>query len=93
MFEEHRIPQRGVASFNASILRTASHQFNTFPSGHVAVAIAVALSVLPVWRAAAVIFGVIAAGIAVGAAIGRYHYGIDVLVGALVGVAAAMLAG
>lgn len=91
MFEEQQRPP-GVASFNVSLLRTVSHQLNTFPSGHVAVAIAVALSVLPVWRVAAVIFGVIAAGIAVGAAVGRYHYGIDVLVGALVGVAASMLA-
>jgi hypothetical protein len=41
-------------------------------------------------RAAAVVFGGIAAGIAVGAAIGRYHYGIDVLAGALVGVAVAL---
>jgi hypothetical protein len=54
------------------------------------VAIATSLSVWPVSRAAAVVFGGIAAGIAVGAAIGRYHYGIDVLAGALVGVAVAL---
>jgi PAP2 superfamily len=93
MFDQPRMPQNGVASFNVSVLRRVSHQFNTFPSGHVAVAIAVSLSVMPVSPAAASVFGAIAAGIAIGAAVGRYHYGIDVLTGALVGVAGAVVAG
>jgi membrane-associated phospholipid phosphatase len=92
MFDDHRAPQRGVASFNTSVLRTVSHQFNTFPSGHVAVATAVALTVLPVSIGAGALFGIVAVGIALGAAAGRYHYGIDVLAGALVGVAAAIVA-
>ena len=92
MFEERRTPQRGVASFNTSVLRTVSHQFNTFPSGHVAVATAVTLTLLPVSIGAGVLFGIVAVGIALGAAAGRYHYGIDVLAGALVGVAAAIVA-
>jgi len=92
MFDAHQTPQRGVASFNTSVLRTMSHQFNTFPSGHVAVATAVALTVLPVSIGAGVLFGIVALGIALGAAAGRYHYGIDVLAGALVGVAAAIVA-
>jgi membrane-associated phospholipid phosphatase len=83
---------RGVASFNVSLLGRVSHQFNTFPSGHVAVATAIALAVFPVSRLAGVIFGVIAVGIAAGAAAGRYHYGIDVVVGAVVGIVAAALA-
>ena len=41
---------------------------------------------------AGVLFGIVAVGIALGAAAGRYHYGIDVLAGALVGVAAAIVA-
>jgi membrane-associated phospholipid phosphatase len=80
-----------VASFNVLLLRRVSHQFNTFPSGHVAVATAVALAVFPVSRLAGVILGVIAAGIAAGAAAGRYHYGIDVVAGAGVGIVAAAL--
>ena len=84
--------RRGVASFNVLLLRRVSHQFNTFPSGHVAVATAIALAVFPVSRLAGVILGVIAAGIAAGAAAGRYHYGIDVVVGAVVGIVAAALA-
>jgi membrane-associated phospholipid phosphatase len=83
--------RRGVASFNVSLLGRVSHQFNTFPSGHVAVATAVALAVFPVSGVAGVILGIIAAGIAAGAAAGRYHYGIDVIVGAVVGVVAGAL--
>jgi membrane-associated phospholipid phosphatase len=81
-----------VASFTVVLLGRVSHQLNTFPSGHVAVATAVALAIFPVSRLAGVIFGVIAAGIAAGAAAGRYHYGIDVVVGAVVGIVAALAA-
>ena len=92
MFIEGPPPRSGVASFNVSLLGRVSHQFNTFPSGHVAVATAIALAVLPVWRPAGVIFGIVAVGIAAGAAAGRYHYGIDVVVGVVVGIVAAALA-
>jgi len=92
LFIESPAPQRGIASFNSSVVRAVSHQLNTFPSGHVAVAVAIALAVFPVWRFAGVIFGIIAVGIAAGAAAGRYHYGIDVVVGAFVGIVAAALA-
>ena len=92
LFVTSPAPRPGVASFNASVVRAVSHRLNTFPSGHVAVAVAIALAVLPVSRLAGVIFGVIAAGIAAGAAVGRYHYGIDVVVGAVVGIMAALAA-
>jgi membrane-associated phospholipid phosphatase len=82
-----------VAAFNMSVLRRVSHQLNTFPSGHVAVAISVALMMLQISRTAGVVFGMVAAGIAVGAALGRYHYGVDVVAGALVGIVAALVAG
>jgi hypothetical protein len=80
----------GIGHFNVALLRTVSHQFNTFPSGHVAVATAAALAVSSTSGIAGALFGVVAAGIAAGAAIGRYHYGIDVLAGILVGVVCAL---
>jgi membrane-associated phospholipid phosphatase len=83
--------RRGVAVFNAALLGKVSHQLNTFPSGHVAVAIAIALTVAPISRTAGLAFGVVAAGIGLGAALGRYHYGIDVVAGALVGAAVAFV--
>lgn len=92
LFSNTSAPRPGVASFNSSVVRAVSHQLNTFPSGHVAVAVALALAVLPVSRLAGVAFGIIAVGIAAGAAAGRYHYGIDVVVGAVVGIVAAALA-
>jgi membrane-associated phospholipid phosphatase len=76
-----------ISAVNAFILRRVSHQLNTFPSGHVAVSVAAALNTLAVWLPAGVVFSVVAVGIAVGAAVGRYHYVIDVLLGLLVGVA------
>lgn len=82
----------GMGHFNVALLRTVSHQFNTFPSGHVAVATAAALAVSSTSGMAGVLFGVVAAGIAAGAAIGRYHYGIDVLAGALLGIVCALAA-
>jgi membrane-associated phospholipid phosphatase len=92
LFINSPAPRPGVASFNASMVRAVSHQRNTFPSGHVAVAVAIALAVLPVSRLAGLIFGITALGIAAGAAAGRYHYGIDVVVGVVVGIVAAALA-
>ena len=77
---------------NLLVLSRVSHGHNTFPSGHVAVSIAAALMVLPVSRAAGVLMLVIAACIAAGATAGRYHYAIDVLLGAAIGVAASVLA-
>ncbi len=88
----HRSPRRPASPHSISPLSSVSHRLNTFPSGHVAVATAVALTVLPVSIGAGVLFGIVAVGIALGAAAGRYHYGIDVLAGALVGVAAAIVA-
>jgi membrane-associated phospholipid phosphatase len=75
----------GIARVNAAVLRRVSHQLNTFPSGHVAVAIAAALSVWPVMPLAAIAAGVIAIGVAVGAVSGRYHYVVDVITGTIAG--------
>lgn len=74
-----------VAGINAIILRRVSHQLNTFPSGHVAVSVAGALSVLSVWTPGGLVMSAIAAGVALGAVAGRYHYVPDVLIGAAIG--------
>lgn len=74
-------PSATVARVNAFVLGVVSHGLTTFPSGHVAMSFAVAAAMLPVSPVVAVIAVVIAAGVAVGAASGRYHYVIDVLLG------------
>jgi hypothetical protein len=83
---------RGLAAINVHVLRQFSHGFNTFPSGHVAVAVAASLAVISVSAAAGATVGLMAASIAVAAAVGRYHYVVDVILGLLVGVLAWALA-
>ena len=81
----------GVSGLNVRVLNRLSHQWNTFPSGHVAVSCAASWSVTAVWPAAGVPLGILAAAVAVGAAAGRYHYVVDVLLGVLIAAAAAMV--
>jgi membrane-associated phospholipid phosphatase len=69
-------------------VRRTSHCANTFPSGHTAGSLAIALAVLPVMPTAGLVLLAIALGIAMGCVTGRYHYAIDVLTG----VALALLA-
>jgi len=74
-----------VAALNRSVLERVSHQLVTFPSGHVAVSLAAAVSVWSVSPFAALLFGGLAVAIAVAAVAGRYHYFVDVLLGVLAG--------
>jgi hypothetical protein len=80
-----------VRGTNEWVLRRGSHGMNTFPSGHVAVSVAAALEVLAVAPAAGAGMLIVAGGIAAGAAVGRYHYLVDVLLGVVVGVLAALV--
>ncbi len=76
-----------VRALNLFVLRHVSIQANTFPSGHVAASLAIALELI--WHApmAGVFFFVVAMAISAGAFFGRYHYGVDVLAGgALAGI-------
>lgn len=82
----------GLARLNAAVLARASHGLTTFPSGHVAVSTAAALTLVSVSLPLAMVFAGIAAGIALGAAAGRYHYVVDVITGSAVGLLAALVA-
>jgi len=72
------------ADLNVFVLGRVSHQLNTFPSGHVAVALASAACVAPVSTVAGILVGLTGVAIAFGAAAGRYHYVIDVGLGIVV---------
>jgi membrane-associated phospholipid phosphatase len=66
------------------MLDASSIQVNTFPSGHVAEALAAALLV---WGAPApivVTMSIAALAIAAGAVLGRYHYAVDAFAGWIV---------
>lgn len=79
-----------VRSVNLWILLRASIQMNTFPSAHVAASMACALVLLRISLPAGAVFLTVAAGIALGAVLGRYHYAADAILGALVALAAAL---
>lgn len=73
-----------LASF---VVKNATTGVNTFPSGHVAVTIAVALGVISSLPAVGIGLLICAASIAVACVVGRYHYAVDVFAGALLGFA------
>jgi membrane-associated phospholipid phosphatase len=68
--------------FNRWILKHGSIHAISFPSAQVASAFAVALVLLRVSTPIGMVFFVIAIWISLGAVIGRYHYALDVLLGA-----------
>ncbi len=88
-------PARDVAigRFNKAVLKRVSHGLNTFPSGHVAVSVAVTLNVIPIWWPAGLLLGLLSIGIAIGAVAGRHHYGADVVAGAAVGIVVRIVTG
>jgi len=86
-----RAARTGLRAANAFVLARVSHGLNTFPSGHVAVAVAAALEVMAISPPAGLATLVLAALIAAGAVAGRYHYAVDVAAGVVVGIAASSL--
>jgi PAP2 superfamily len=72
---------RSIRKFNLGIILHASIQINTFPSAHAAASMAVALALLYFAPAAGWIFLWIAISIGIAAAVGRYHFTADVVLG------------
>lgn len=76
-----------VRRFNEKLLGAASIHVNTFPSGHAAEALVVALLLVAApWPVAAAMFAV-AVSITAGAVLGRYHYALDAVAGWVVALA------
>ena len=80
-------PAIGVRRLNLAIARRASIQANTLPSAHAAGAVAAALCVIEVSPSVGAAFMVVATSIAVATVVGRYHYFVDSVLGALLGAA------
>jgi membrane-associated phospholipid phosphatase len=80
-----------IRQLNLFILRHASIHLNTLPSGHVAAAVSAALVLLRLTPVAGAAFLLMALSIAVGAVVGRYHYTVDVVLGAIVPIGIACL--
>src|SRR5947207_1953334 len=77
-----------IRALNVKILDRASVQLNTFPSGHTAASIAIALAVGSHLPLAGAVLGIVAVSIAAASVIGRYHYAADAIVGAGLAIAA-----
>jgi len=78
---------RILAPVASLFVRHATIRANTFPSGHAAGSLAVALGVGAASPAAGAALGVVALCIALACVVGRYHYAVDVLAGLLMAVA------
>jgi len=81
------LPDRAVHRFAARMVRALTINANTFPSGHVAGSLAVALALVgPMpWAGAACLL--LATSISVACVVGRYHYIVDGVTGAALAVA------
>jgi membrane-associated phospholipid phosphatase len=75
----HRAAARFVRRFTIGV--------NTFPSGHAAGSVAVALGVIDALPIAGIVLLALALTISVAAVVGRYHYTIDVIAGVLLAMA------
>jgi membrane-associated phospholipid phosphatase len=77
------LADRSIHRLASYMVRNATIGVNTFPSGHVAVSFAVALAVIgPMPLAGGILLG-LTVSICVACIVGRYHYALDVLAGAL----------
>ena len=87
------LAKQKIRSVNLFILRHASIHLNTFPSAHVASTVGASLVLMRWMPVTGAVFLVVALSIATGAVVGRYHYALDVILGALLplGIAACLV--
>ena len=70
---------------NLVVLSWISVRANTFPSAHTAIAVAIALAIMSTNTSFALIILVVAFSISISTVLGRYHYTVDTVLGAIVG--------
>jgi membrane-associated phospholipid phosphatase len=81
------LPDRAVHRMASRMVRYVTIRVNTFPSGHVAASLAVALAVIGPLPIAGTLLLVLAVSIAVACVVGRYHYIVDAVAGAALAIA------
>jgi hypothetical protein len=79
---------RLTRQLNLRFLAAFSHQWNTLPSGHAAVAASIAVLVAEAGSPYAPVAVALAGGIALGTISGRYHYVVDTVLGVMLGLIA-----
>ena len=80
-------PNGPIRSIVLRLLESGSSRGTAFPSSHVAASVVAALAALRFQRRVGAVVAVLAVGLAVGAVYGGYHYAVDVLAGAAIGLA------
>lgn len=85
-------PVGPVRAFVLHLLEAGSSRGTAFPSSHVAAAVVASLCALAFQRGVGVVATVLTIGLALGTVYGGFHYGVDALVGALLGVACWLVA-
>jgi membrane-associated phospholipid phosphatase len=84
MLEEAAVlPDGSVRRLASYMVRNATIRVNTFPSGHVAVSLAAALAVSGSMPLTGGVLLLLAASVSLACVVGRYHYVVDVLAGAV----------
>jgi membrane-associated phospholipid phosphatase len=81
------LADKAVHDLAARMVQRFTIRVNTFPSGHVAGSLAVALALVGPMPLAGAALLVLAAAIAVACSVGRYHYVVDAVAGALLATA------
>jgi membrane-associated phospholipid phosphatase len=79
-------PVGPVRAFVLHLLEAGSSRGTAFPSSHVAAAVVASLCALAFQRRLGIVVTVLTGGLALGTVYGGFHYGVDALVGALLGV-------
>jgi len=77
------VHENQVRRLNLAVLKKGSIQAITFPSAHVASTMGVALVLMHYLPVTGGVFMLVAISVAIGAFVGRYHYFLDVVLGAI----------
>jgi membrane-associated phospholipid phosphatase len=77
------LADNSVHRLTSYFVENATIRVNTFPSGHVAVSLAIAAALVDRMPVTGAILFALAASVSLGAVVGRYHYVIDILTGAI----------
>ena len=85
-------PDGPIRAFVVALLESGSSRGTAFPSSHVAASLVAAICALRFQRRIGLVVALLAVGLAVGAVYGGYHYAIDIVAGAITGLAAAAIA-
>ncbi|MEP6999556.1 MAG: phosphatase PAP2 family protein [bacterium] len=81
-------PSGPIRAIVVRLLESGSSRGTAFPSSHVAASVVAALCALRDQKRVGVVVAVLAAGLALGAVYGGYHYAVDVLAGVATGLLA-----